>query len=238
MNTEVKSGGAWHARHFRNHTKSRWSWGALFHVTMLILGMACIGWALVNIWYNSSISNDSVAYVSFSGAPSGAPVEAGGLTNPVSPKPVSVEVRSAIGDLIGSLWIPALDKRVPVYQGTKAAQLKKGAGHYVQSVMPGKTDNCVISGHRDTVFSGLGKLVVGDLLIVEDPTGTFTYAITGTRIVDKDDKTVIVPMDHGVLTLTTCYPFLYIGSAPDRYIVSADLIKSEASNSFMSGDAK
>ena len=59
---------------------------------------------------------------------------------------------------------------------------------------------------------------------VETSAGTFTYEIKRVRIVDKDDKTVIVPTDHAVLTVTTCYPFDYIGNAPDRYILVADLV--------------
>ena len=58
--------------------------------------------------------------------------------------------------------------------------------------------------------------------------GTFTYEVKGTRIVHADDKTVIVPTDHAVLTMTTCYPFNIPGYFPDRYIVSANLLKSES----------
>ena len=105
-------------------------------------------------------------------------------------------------------------------------ELKKGVGHFNQSVLPGEKDNCVFSGHRETVFRQLGKLKIGDQLIVQTSAGTFTYEVSGTRIVDAEDKTVIVPTDHAVLTLTTCYPFNTPGYFPDRYIVSADLIMS------------
>ena len=81
----------------------------------------------------------------------------------------------------------------------------------------------MLSGHRDTVFTQLGKLKIGDQLIVQTSAGSFVYEITLIRIVDKDDKTVIVPTDHAVLTVTTCYPFDFIGSAPYRYILVADL---------------
>jgi len=106
-------------------------------------------------------------------------------------------------------------------------ELEKGVGHVTQSVLPGEEDNCVVSGHRDTVFRQIGDLKIGDQLIVETSAGTFTYEVDGTRIVHKDDKTVIVPTDHAVLTMTTCYPFYFIGDAPDRYIISAALVKSK-----------
>ncbi|MGB4593975.1 MAG: class D sortase [Coriobacteriia bacterium] len=130
----------------------------------------------------------------------------------------------AVGDVIGSLSIPALEQTFPIVEGTGDGELKRGVGHFAQSVLPGVNDNCVLSGHRDTVFTDLGKLKTGDQLVVETSAGTFIYEISRIRIVDKDDKTVIVPTNHAVLTVTTCYPFNYVGSAPDRYILVADLV--------------
>lgn len=131
------------------------------------------------------------------------------------------------GDNIGSLTIPALKRRLPVIEGTGDKDLKRGVGHFTQSVLPGENDNCVFSGHRDTVFRQLDKLKIGDKLIVQTHAGTFTYKVSGTRIVHQDDKTVIVPTKSAILTMTTCYPFYFIGSAPDRYIVSATLVESK-----------
>lgn len=131
------------------------------------------------------------------------------------------------GEVLGVLTIPALGQTLSVVQGTGSAELKKGVGHMVETVMPGEPDNCVVSGHRDTVFSDLGKLQVQDLLIMDTAKGTFTYRIRSIRIVHKDDRTVVVPTDHAVLTVSTCYPFRYVGSAPDRYVLSADLVASD-----------
>ena len=128
------------------------------------------------------------------------------------------------GDNIGSLIIPALEMELPIFQGTTENELKKGVGHFMESVLPGEKDNSVLSGHRETVFRKLGDLVVGDILVLRTSAGIFTYIVSSTRIVEKDDRTVIVPTDHAVLTLTTCYPFNYVGSAPSRYIVSTDLV--------------
>ncbi len=125
------------------------------------------------------------------------------------------------------MTIPALNRKLPIIQGTDVDNLKKGVGHFTQSVLPGEEDNCVLSGHRDTVFRQIGNLKIGELLIVKTSAGTFTYKISGTRIVHKDDKTVIVPTDNAILTMTTCYPFNFIGNAPDRYIISATLIKNK-----------
>jgi len=128
------------------------------------------------------------------------------------------------GETIGSLSIPALNQTFPIIEGTDKESLKKGVGHFINSILPGENNNCVISGHRDTVFYKLGDLTVGDQFIVQTSAGTFTYEIVTIKIVDKDDKTIIVPTDHAVLTVTTCYPFYFIGNAPDRYILIADLV--------------
>jgi sortase A len=131
------------------------------------------------------------------------------------------------GEDIGSLSIPVLNQKMPIFQGTGETELKKGVGHFAQSVLPGEKDNCVFSGHRETVFRKLGNLKIGDQLIVQTSAGTFTYVVNGTRIVPADDKTVIVPTDHAVLTMTTCYPFDTPGYYPDRYVVTADLVISK-----------
>ena len=130
-----------------------------------------------------------------------------------------------LGEVIGIITIPKLSETYPIVQGTDDKSLKHGVGHFVNSVMPGAKDNTVLAGHRDTVFSKIGKLKLGDLIIIKTSSGTFNYSVTRTRIVLANDKTVIVPTPTATLTLSTCYPFYYIGSAPDRYIVSAKLVK-------------
>lgn len=204
---------------------------------LMVLGMACILWAMFNIWDNNnysaseeysreSVNRTPVYFHSFL-----TPYKIFfpmGISKNFTIEPntfsVPIEFYPAEGDEIGKLTIPALDQELPIIQGTGTSELKKGVGHFTQSVMPGEEDNCVLSGHRDTVFSQLGELTIGDQLIVETSAGIFNYVIQKIRIVDKDDKTVIVPTDHSVLTVTTCYPFNFIGSAPKRYIIIADLV--------------
>lgn len=142
----------------------------------------------------------------------------------INPQEIYNQVSISRGSYLGKITIPALKQTLPIYQGTEDSQLKMGIGHYEKSVLPGVKDNSVLSGHRDSVFSQLGKLKVGELLTVETVAGKFTYKISGFRIVGANDRTVIVPTKTAVLTLTTCYPFHYIGSAPKRFIVSADLV--------------
>ncbi|MBS3991029.1 MAG: class D sortase [Erysipelothrix sp.] len=129
-----------------------------------------------------------------------------------------------LGDHLGTLTIPALNRILPIYEGTTEDQLSKGVGHVVTSVLPGWMDNSVIAGHRGTTFKNVGKLVIDDLIIIESKHGVFTYKIVKFRIVDSDDETVIVSTEKATLTLVTCYPFNWIGAAPKRYIIIAEMI--------------
>lgn len=131
------------------------------------------------------------------------------------------------GEVIGEIYFPKLDKRVAILEGTGRTALKKGAGHDEGSAAIGSTGNSVLAGHRDTVFRSLGDLQVSDIIELETADGKFTYEITGSRIVDAEARGAIKPSEEAVLTLITCYPFSYVGSAPDRYLLSARLIASK-----------
>ncbi len=192
---------------------------SILSLILIVIGLGCISGVMFNVWEQSTRQNklmedsfNQVKSVSDIGKP--------------APDKVLYPSYPVYGDVIGSLTIPTLNKKLPIIQGTSVEELNKGVGHFTQSVLPGEEDNCVLSGHRETVFRQLGKLQVGDQLIVQTSAGTFTYEVNGTRIVHADDKTVIIPIDHAVLTLITCYPFNTPGYFPDRYIVSANLVKS------------
>ncbi|MFD2629189.1 class D sortase [Oceanobacillus kapialis] len=133
-----------------------------------------------------------------------------------------------MGNTAGILHIPRLDAELPIVEGTDEDELEKGVGHYRGTAYPGQNDQIVLSGHRDTVFRSMGELELGDHLTVKVPYGNFTYEIVDTKIVDADDRTVISPTaPEEVLTLTTCYPFSFVGSAPDRYIITALPVEGE-----------
>ncbi|MDQ0416522.1 sortase A [Croceifilum oryzae] len=129
------------------------------------------------------------------------------------------------GEHFADLVIPRLEAKMPIIEGTNEDELERGVGHYSKSVLPGEPDNAVLSGHRDTVFRQMGKMQLGDELRVVTSRETFVYVIQKMWKTDALDRTVIVPREKPVLTLTTCYPFSYIGPAPERYIIEAHLIK-------------
>ena len=201
---------------------------------LILTGVVCIGWGLIELRgqtadYDPSIQMTEIPVIN-SGIHKRIPTDIDDqplLTQQVSiAQPVLYHTFPAVGDKIGTLSFPKLKRTVPIIQGTERSQLKKGAGHYIQSALPGEIENSVISGHRETTFRNIGRLVVGDIVIAKTLAGTFTYKVTGTRIVEADDRTVIVSKDTATLTLTTCYPFNTPGYFPQRYIVSAQLVSS------------
>lgn len=132
------------------------------------------------------------------------------------------------GDEIGWLLIPSLDMKYPIYWGTDDETLKQGVGYHEGdfTVPPDGLRHTVLSGHRDTVFRELGDLEEGESMYIQFEDVQYEYEIQKTWITDKDDRTVIVDKDEPVLTLTTCYPFGFLGAAPDRYIIEAPLVET------------
>ena len=130
------------------------------------------------------------------------------------------------GEEVGRLVIPAIETGYSTYWGADEETLDQGVGMYVSewTTTPDQQRHTVLSGHRDTVFTGLGKIEIGDSVFLEYGGQRYEYAVEKTWITDAEDRTVIVDKDEATLTLTTCYPFDYIGYAPERYIIRASLI--------------
>ncbi|MGN8842286.1 class D sortase [Niallia sp. HCP3S3_B10] len=129
----------------------------------------------------------------------------------------------SIGDAVGLLEIDKIDGILPIVEGTDPDDLDKGVGHYKGSFYPNENGQIVLSGHRDTVFRRAGELEIGDELKIVLPYGEFSYQITSTKIVEADDRSIITLDDSKEeLILTTCYPFRFVGNAPQRYIIYAE----------------
>ncbi|MCY7784773.1 sortase SrtA [Bacillus sp. FSL H8-0515] len=129
------------------------------------------------------------------------------------------------GQASGILEIPKINAELPIVEGTDADDLEKGVGHYKDSYYPDENGQIVLSGHRDTVFRRTGELEKGDRLRILLSYGDFTYEIVKTKIVDKDDTSIItLQHEKEELILTTCYPFSYVGNAPKRYIIYGERV--------------
>ncbi|PGZ12829.1 class D sortase [Bacillus cereus] len=128
------------------------------------------------------------------------------------------------GEKLGELKFSSISYEVPVVEGTHPEELKSGVGHFAGSLLPGQGGNVVLSGHRNTSFRKLEDVKKGDPIKFETPYGEFVYEVTDFKITGANDESIIVPTDYETLTLTTCYPFEYIGDAPDRFVVYTKLV--------------
>jgi sortase A len=136
--------------------------------------------------------------------------------------PAARHARPAVGALVGRVDIRRVGVSAIVREGDDTATLQHAVGHIPDTALPGEPGNAGLAGHRDTFFRGLRNVRAGDRISVTTPAGVIDYVVRGTRIVDPDDVSVLNPTEPQTLTLVTCYPFYYIGSAPRRFIVHAE----------------
>ena len=114
-----------------------------------------------------------------------------------------------------------------VLEGSDDGTLSRGAGHIEDTPFPGQPGNVGIAGHRDTVFRPLRNIKVGDPMQLTTADRLYRYKISKTVIVGPDDVYVLDPTKEPTLTLVTCYPFDFVGHAPKRFIVQAQLVGNE-----------
>ena len=125
------------------------------------------------------------------------------------------------GVSIGEIQIPRLGLAAMVVQGDSAAILQRAVGHLADTALPGEPGNVVLAGHRDTFFRPLKRVRTGDAITLKTRNGDFEYLVESTAVVRPSDLQVIQPTNGRTLTLITCFPFSYVGPAPDRFIVRA-----------------
>jgi sortase A len=125
---------------------------------------------------------------------------------------------------IGRLDIARLDISVVVMEGDSASVLRRAAGHISGTALPGQPGNAGISAHRDTFFRPLRNIRRDDEITISTLRGSYRYRVVSTAIVAPDNIGVLKSGTHESLTLVTCYPFYFIGAAPDRFIVRAERV--------------
>lgn len=132
--------------------------------------------------------------------------------------------------VVGRLSIPRLGVQAMVREGDSASTLGVALGHIPGTSLPGEHGNVGVAGHRDTLFRPLGGIRRNDTILFETLDGTYEYQVEGTEIVKPSDVGVLKAGSSPELTLVTCYPFNYVGAAPDRFIVRARLSSRNAMN--------
>ncbi|HVR95234.1 MAG TPA: class D sortase [Thermoanaerobaculia bacterium] len=138
------------------------------------------------------------------------------------PEPLPVDD----GSLVGRLEVPRLGLSAIVREGVAATTLRRGAGRIPGTALPWESGNVGIAAHRDRVFRPLKDIGKNDIITLTTVEGTYRYQVEWTRIVTPKDTQVLHGTTEPALTLVTCYPFYYVGSAPKRFIVRAKRIES------------
>jgi sortase A len=125
------------------------------------------------------------------------------------------------GKSIGEIEIPRLGLAAMVVHGESEAILRRAVAHLPETALPGERGNVVLAGHRDTFFRSLKDVRAGDAITLRTRTADFAYVVESTAVVSPSDIHVLEPTGGHTLTLITCFPFTYVGPAPDRFVVRA-----------------
>ncbi len=183
---------------------------------LLVVGVICLG-------YYIYVLGEARLYQSFEdkeldtilASRSASPAQGDGI---VARPPAPAE-----GSTVGRIEIPRLGVSAVIRVGSDARTLRLAVGYIPGTALPGENGNLGLAGHRDTFFRKLRDINPGDEIRVTTMDGVFRYFVQRTNIVQPSDVWVLNATGYPALTLVTCYPFSYIGSAPQRFIVRAAL---------------
>jgi sortase A len=128
----------------------------------------------------------------------------------------------AASGLVGRITIPRVGVSAVVAEGADDDTLARAVGHITGTALPGQPGNVGLAGHRDTFFRPLRNIHLGDTIMLTTAEGNFRYRVVSTKIVDPRAVGVLASTAEEALTLVTCYPFYFVGSAPSRFIVRAE----------------
>jgi sortase A len=188
---------------------ARGGWPAWLGSVLIAAGAALLIWCAWT-WHEASVAQTRARHWLATRRPA--------IQTPAAPAKVPALCR---GDVLGELAIPRLHLSVMVLEGDDASILKIAAGHISGTAVAPGTGNIGIAAHRDTFFRPLHSIRANDLVTLRTRAGLARFTVSDTEIVQPTDVQVLAPTPGRDLTLVTCYPFHYIGSAPKRFIVHA-----------------
>ena len=136
--------------------------------------------------------------------------------------------------VLGILRAPRLDLEVPVYASSSVLSMDRGAGVIDGMAYPHELGHIGIAGHRDGYFRSLKDIALGDELVLDTLQGRKVFVVDDLQVVDSSDIELLQETDTQRLTLVTCYPFYFVGSAPERYLVRAAIAATSAATTPLS----
>ena len=177
---------------------------------------------LLTLGYSAYVVVDARAYQAYEQSKFEAMLEKGTGSPQLSATPL-VE-----GDVIGEIQVPRLHLKAIVVQGDSHTILRRAVGHIPETALPGTPGNVALAGHRDTFFRPLRNIKLGDTITLKTSNGDFQYLVESTQIVPSANVEVLSATPLPTLTLITCFPFDYIGAAPNRFVVRARQVVSQS----------
>jgi len=139
----------------------------------------------------------------------------------VTPAVPRAHGRAAAGELLGRVDLARVGISTVVLEGTDERELEQAAGHIPGTALPGEDGTVGIAAHRDTYFRALRDVAPGDLVTLTTPDQVRSYRVATVQVVDPTDTDALADGAANRLTLVTCYPFNFVGSAPLRFVVTA-----------------
>jgi sortase A len=140
------------------------------------------------------------------------------------PNAIGFDTRGSTDSVLGRIEIKKIGLAVMILEGTDSRSLRRAVGHIPETALPGQPGNVGIAGHRDTFFRDLRKIEKNDEITLTTLNGSFRYVVDFSEVVEPTDTGVLDPSGDAILTLVTCYPFSYVGPAPNRLIVRSHMI--------------
>ena len=142
------------------------------------------------------------------------------------------------GSALGRIEISAIGLDAMIMERTDAKTLRRAVGHISGTPLPGQQGNVAIAGHRETFFRALRNIRADDEITLTTLAGSYRYRVNSIKVVEADDTTVLDKSDAAILTLVTCYPFYFVGPAPERFVVRAHWVSAEALESRMQANKR
>ena len=133
----------------------------------------------------------------------------------------SLGVAAREGTPLGRIEISSIGLAAMMMEGIDEGTLRRAVGHIPGTPLPGQPGNVALAGHRDTFFRGLRNIRVNDEITLTTLSGSYRYRVDSTKVVEPEETEVLDNDDDDILTLVTCYPFNFVGTAPRRFIVRA-----------------
>lgn len=201
----------------------RWPFRAAYYA-LLLAGLAALsysGYRLLDAYRYQRLETAKFEAVASTAPETSSPSE--GL--PVPDRVVTPAIST--GNVIGEIEMPRVGLRAIIVQGDSTHWLNRAVGHLPDSALPGEEGNVALAAHRDGLFRPLRKVLPGDPITLRTAEREFQYEVVWTAVVPPTAVGILQPTSEHTLTLVTCFPFYYVGAAPERFVVRAREVKPQ-----------